>query len=302
MTSKHLLKMSDLSQADILEILALADQMKFNRRHELTHRVLEGKTLGMIFTKASTRTRVSFETGMFQLGGHAINLTSADAQFGRGEPIEDTANVLSRYVDGIMIRTFAQQDADDFARYGSVPVINGLTDLEHPCQILADLMTIREHLGALAGLTVCWVGDGNNVCNSLITGALTCGMKMRVACPVGYDPHPDILNAAQKNPDFVLARDPREAAEGAHAVFTDVFASMGQEKDAQKRLADFAGFQVNMELLALCAENAIVQHCLPAHRGEEITAAAFAAHANEIYDEAENRLHAQKAVMALLMG
>ena len=302
MTGKHLLKMSDLTQADIMEILALADQMKFNQQHKLSHRALEGKALGMIFTKASTRTRVSFETGIFQLGGHAVNLTPADAQFGRGEPIEDTANVLSRYVDGLMIRTFAQQDAEDFAKYGGIPVINGLTDDEHPCQILADLMTIREHLATLAGLTVCWIGDGNNVCCSLISGALTCGMKVRVACPKGYEPRAEILDKAQTNPHFALTRDPREAAEGANVVFTDVFASMGQEEDAQKRLADFAGYQVNGELLSLCAKNVIVQHCLPAHRGEEITAEAFAAHAKEIYDEAENRLHAQKAVMALLMG
>ncbi len=302
MNTKHLLRMSDLTKSDIDEILALADKLKFNQKHGISHPLLEGKTLGMIFTKSSTRTRVSFETGMFQLGGHAINLTSADAQFGRGESIEDTAKVLSRYVDGIMIRTFAQQDVDDFAQYGSVPVINGLTDYAHPCQILADLMTIRERYKTLAGLTVCWVGDGNNVCNSLIAGALTCGTKVRVACPEGYDPHPDVLANAQANPDFALTRDPREAAEGANVIFTDVFASMGQEAESKKRLADFAGYQVNTELLSLSAEDVMVQHCLPAHRGEEITAEAFAAHATEIYDEAENRLHAQKAVMALLMG
>ncbi|MCL1806814.1 MAG: ornithine carbamoyltransferase [Oscillospiraceae bacterium] len=302
MKAKHLLKMSDLDQADILEILALADQMKYNRQNGIPHRLLEGKTLGMIFSKASTRTRVSFETGVFQLGGHAVNLTPADAQFGRGEPIEDTANVLSRYVDGIMIRTFAQKDVEDFAKFGSVPVINGLTDDEHPCQILADLMTIREHLATLAGLTVCWLGDGNNVCASLISGALTCGMKMRVACPKGYEPSAEVLGWAQKNPDFALLRDPREAAEDAHVVFTDVFTSMGQEDEMPKRLKDFEGYQVNTELLSLCAKNVMVQHCLPAHRGEEITAEAFAAHAKEIYDEAENRLHAQKAVMVLLMG
>jgi ornithine carbamoyltransferase len=302
MTGKHLLKMSDLTRDDILEILALADQMKFELKRGLTRCALEGKVLGMIFTKASTRTRVSFETGMFQLGGHAINLTPADAQFGRGEPAEDTANVLSRYVNGVMIRTFAQKDVEDFAKYGSVPVINGLTDDEHPCQILADLMTIREHLATLAGLTVCWVGDGNNVCASLISGALTCGMKVRVACPEGYEPRTEVLEAARKNPGFALLRDPREAAEGANAIFTDVFTSMGQEGDAARRLKDFEGYQVNMELLKLCADNAIVQHCLPAHRGEEITAEAFAAHAKAIYDEAENRLHVQKAVMALLMG
>jgi ornithine carbamoyltransferase len=294
--------MSDLTQDDIMEILALADQMKFNQQHGISHRVLEGKVLAMIFTKASTRTRVSFETGMFQLGGHAINLTPADSQLGRGEPIEDTAGVLSRYANGAMIRTFAQKDVEDFAEFGTIPVINGLTDDEHPCQILADLMTIREHLATLAGLTVCWVGDGNNVCNSLITAALTCDMKIRVACPEGYEPSAEILQKAEKNPDFTLLRDPREAAEGANAVFTDVFASMGQEEDAKKRLKDFEGYQVNTDLLSLCAENVVVQHCLPAHRGEEITAEAFAAHAKQIYDEAENRLHVQKAVMALLMG
>jgi ornithine carbamoyltransferase len=302
MTVKHILKMSDLTQDDIMEILALADQMKFEQKRRLIRRALEGKVLGMIFTKASTRTRVSFETGIFQLGGHAINLTPADAQFGRGEPVEDTANVLSRYVDGVMIRTFAQKDVEDFARFGSIPVINGLTDEEHPCQILADLMTVREHLATLAGLTVCWVGDGNNVCASLISGALTCGMKIRVACPEGYEPRDGILKRATGDPNFALMRDPREAAEGANAVFTDVYASMGQEGDAAKRRRDFEGYQVNMELLKLCAPNVIVQHCLPAHRGEEITAEAFSAHAKAIYDEAENRLHVQKAVMQLLMG
>jgi ornithine carbamoyltransferase len=294
--------MSDLTQADIMEILALADQMKYNRAHDIPHRVLEGKTLAMIFTKSSTRTRVSFETGMFQLGGHAINLTSGDAQFGRGEPIEDTAGVLSRYVDGIMIRTFAQKDAEDFAKYGSVPVINGLTDDEHPCQILADLMTVREHLAGLAGLTVCWIGDGNNVCNSLISAALTCGMKIRVSTPEGYEPRQEVLDAAKDNPGFSLIRDPRQAAEGCNAVFTDVFTSMGQEAETQKRLRDFAGYQINSELLDLCDKHVVVQHCLPAHRGEEITAEAFAAHSKAIYDEAENRLHVQKAVLALLMG
>ena len=302
MTQKHLLKLSDLTPEDFSEILALGDQMKFNQRHGLEHRALEGKTLCMIFTKASTRTRVSFETGIAQLGGSAVVLSASESQLGRGEPIEDTARVLSRYVDGIMIRTFAQDDVEKLAGHGSVPVINGLTDFAHPCQILADFMTIREHLSTLSSLTAAWVGDGNNVCNSLIAGALTCGMKLRVACPEGYGPDAGVLAAARKNPDFVLTRDPREAAEKADVLFTDVFASMGQEAESQARRKAFEGFQVNGALLKLAAPHCMVQHCLPAHRGEEITAEVFEAHAGEIFDEAENRLHAQKAVMAMVMG
>lgn len=302
MKTKHLLKMADLSVEDIREILALADQLKYNQKHGVEHPHLRGKTLGMIFAKASTRTRVSFETGMFQLGGHALFLSGADSQLGRGEPIRDTARVLSRYVDGIMIRTFRQSDVEELAQYATVPVINGLTDYAHPCQILADLMTIREHQTTLGGLKVCWIGDGNNVANSLIVGALTCGMTVYAACPKGYEPDGSVLRfAAAYGERFVLTTDVRVAAEDADVVFTDVFTSMGQEAESEARLRAFAGYQVNAELLRLCRPTVMLQHCLPAHRGEEITEEVFEAHAAEIFDEAENRLHVQKAVMTLLM-
>ena len=301
---KDLLKLLDLTKADIVKILDTADQMKYNQKHGLTHHYLEGKTLAMIFEKNSTRTRVSFETGMFQLGGHALFLSGKESQIGRGEPIEDTARVLSRYCDGIMIRTFGQAEVETLARYASIPVINGLTDFAHPCQVLADLMTIREHKSRLEGLKLCYIGDGNNMANSLIVGGLKVGMEVSVACPEGYDPDPQVLEFAQNcGGKFTLCRDPKEAAAGADAVFTDVWASMGQEGEAQKRRAVFEGiYQVNDQLMAVANPGCMVQHCLPAHRGEEITAEVFEAHAGEIFDEAENRLHAQKAVMFLLMG
>ena len=300
---KDLLKLLDLSKEDIVKILDTADQMKYDQKHGLTHRYLEGKTLAMIFEKNSTRTRVSFETGMFQLGGHALFLSGKESQIGRGEPIEDTARVLSRYCDGIMIRTFGQAEVETLAKYASIPVINGLTDFCHPCQVLADLMTIREHKSRLEGLKMCYVGDGNNMANSLIAGGLKVGMEVSVACPEGYDPDPQVLEFAKSYGDkFTLCRDPKEAAAGADALFTDVWASMGQEDEAQKRRAVFEGiYQINDELMAVANPGAMVQHCLPAHRGEEITAEVFEAHAGEIFDEAENRLHAQKAVMYLLM-
>ena len=300
---KDLLKLLDLTKADIVKILDTADQMKYNQKHGLTHHYLEGKTLAMIFEKNSTRTRVSFETGMFQLGGHALFLSGKESQIGRGEPIEDTARVLSRYCDGIMIRTFGQAEVETLAKYSSIPVINGLTDFAHPCQVLADLMTIREHKSRLEGLKLCYVGDGNNMANSLIVGGLKVGMTVSVACPEGYDPDPKVLEFAQTYGDkFTLCRDPKEAAAGADALFTDVWASMGQEGEAAKRRAVFEGvYQINDELMAVANPGAMVQHCLPAHRGEEITAEVFEAHAQEIFDEAENRLHAQKAVMYLLM-
>ena len=300
---KDLLKLLDLSKEDIVKILDTADQMKYDQKHGLTHRYLEGKTLAMIFEKNSTRTRVSFETGMFQLGGHALFLSGKESQSGRGEPIEDTARVLSRYCDGIMIRTFGQAEVETLAKYASIPVINGLTDFAHPCQVLADLMTIREHKSRLEGLKMCYVGDGNNMANSLIAGGLKVGMEVSVACPEGYDPDPQVLEFAKSYGDkFTLCRDPKEAAAGADALFTDVWASMGQEDEAQKRRAVFEGiYQINDELMAVANPGAMVQHCLPAHRGEEITAEVFEAHAGEIFDEAENRLHAQKAVMYLLM-
>jgi ornithine carbamoyltransferase len=257
----------------------------------------------MIFQKASTRTRVSFETGIYQLGGQPLFLTANDLQIGRGEPVEDTARVLSRYVHGIMIRTFAQKEVEDLAKWGSIPVINGLTDFAHPCQILADLMTMRERLSALEGVKLAFIGDGNNVCNSMIVGALKCGMQVSVAAPVGYDPAPEVLDFAKEHAEsFKLLRVPQEAIEGADVVVTDVWASMGQEKEAQERKNAFAGYTVDAEMMSLASPKAIVQHCLPAHKGEEISYEVFEAHAEEIFDEAENRLHAQKAVMAMLMG
>jgi len=294
--------MSDLSKLDILAILDLADSMKSAQKAGNPSTPLKGKTLAMIFQKASTRTRVSFETGMYQLGGQALFLSASDLQMGRGEPIEDTARVLGRYVDGIMIRTFAQSDVDELAKWSGIPVINGLTDYDHPCQILADLMTIREHKGKLEGLKLCYVGDGNNVCNSLVVGCLTVGMKVSVAVPKGHEPHADVLAFAKAFGDaFELIADPAHAAKGADVLVTDVWASMGQEAEAAARMKVFANYQINAELMAVANPDAIVLHCLPAHRGEEITADVFEAHANVIFDEAENRLHAQKAVMAILM-
>ena len=301
---KDLLKLLDLSREDITQILDTADQMKYSQKHGIAHDYLKGKTLAMIFEKNSTRTRVSFEVGMYQLGGHALFLSGKDSQIGRGEPVEDTARVLSRYCDGIMIRTYAQREVEDLARYASIPVINGLTDFCHPCQVLADLMTVREHKAILEGLKMCYIGDGNNMANSLIVGGLKCGMEVSVACPEGYDPDQRVLDFAKSDPSykFSLVRTPQEAAVGADVVFTDVWASMGQEQEKAIREKAFAGYQVNEELMALTNPECMVQHCLPAHRGEEITAEVFEAHANEIFDEAENRLHAQKAVMYLLMG
>ena len=290
-----------MSREEIYTILNTADQMKYNRSHGIVHNELAGKTLAMIFEKNSTRTRVSFETGMYQLGGHALFLSGKESQIGRGEPIEDTARVLARYCDGIMIRTYNQTEVETLAQYAGIPVINGLTDFAHPCQVLADLMTIRERLARLEGVRLCFVGDGNNMANSLIVGGLKCGMEVRAACPEGYDPHPTVLEFARANGNFALCRDPKEAAAGADVIITDVWASMGQEEERERRARAFRGFQVNGELMALAQPNAVVQHCLPAHRGEEITAEVFEAHADEIFDEAENRLHAQKAVMYLLM-
>lgn len=298
----HLLKMLDLSTEEIMEILNLADQLKYERKHNIEHHLLKGKSLGMIFQKASTRTRVSFETGMYQLGGNALFLSSHDLQIGRGEPVQDTARVLSRYLDGIMIRTFEQKEVEDLAKYGSIPVINGLTDFCHPCQILADLMTIREFKGQFDGLKMCFIGDGNNMANSLIVGGLKVGMKVSVACPEGYHPDKQVLDFANKYEGFELTDSPVKAAAGADVVITDVWASMGQEGEAEKRKIAFKGYQINDEIVAAANPDAMVQHCLPAHREEEITEKVFEAHANEIFEEAENRLHAQKAVMVKLMG
>ena len=298
---KHLLKLQDLSRQEITEILDLADQLKYEKKNGISHPHLAGKTLGMIFQKSSTRTRVSFEAGMYQLGGSALFLSPRDLQIGRGEPIQDTARVLSRYLDGIMIRTFDQAEVEALAEYGTIPVINGLTDYCHPCQVLADLMTMREYKGKLEGLKFCFIGDGNNMANSLIVGCIIMGIKVAIACPKEYQPDPEIMAWAKENGDFLCTEDVMKAARDADALYTDVWASMGQEEEAQKRRAAFAGFQVNDALMSLANPGAMVQHCLPAHREEEITAKVFEAHADEIFDEAENRLHAQKAVMYLLM-
>ena len=300
---KDLLKLLDLSTQDIHEILDMADQMKYSQKHHIPHSYLEGKTLAMIFEKNSTRTRVSFEVGMYQLGGHALFLSGKESQIGRGEPVEDTARVLSRYCDGIMIRTFAQKEVEALARHASIPVINGLTDFCHPCQVLADLMTVRERLTRLEGLKLAFVGDGNNMANSLIVGGLKCGMDVSVACPEGYDPDQQVLDfaASVTGSRFELVRTPAQAVKDADVVVTDVWASMGQEEERQQRAKAFAGYCVDNELLKHAKPGCMVQHCLPAHRGEEISAEVFEAHADEIFEEAENRLHAQKAVMYLLM-
>lgn len=297
----HLLKLSDLSTEEIIGLLNLADQLKYEKKNGIDHAILKGKTLGMIFEKSSTRTRVSFEVGMYQLGGNALFLSSNDLQIGRGEPVKDTARVLSRYLDGIMIRTFEQAEVEALAEYGSIPIINGLTDYAHPCQVLADLLTIRERKGKLQGLKLCFIGDGNNMANSLIVGCIKCGMSAAIACPDGYQPDKDIMAWAKENGDFTCTPNIEEAVSGADVVYTDVWASMGQEGEAEERKKVFASFQVNEKFMALANEGAMVLHCLPAHRGEEITAETFEKHADEIFDEAENRLHAQKAVLVELM-
>ena len=299
---KHLLSMLSLSTEEITDILNLADQLKYENKNGIKHHRLAGQTLGMIFQKSSTRTRVSFETGMYQLGGQALFLSNRDLQIGRGEPIQDTARVLSRYLDGIMIRTFEQSEVENLAKYGSIPIINGLTDFCHPCQVLADLMTVREYKGHLDGLKMTYIGDGNNMANSLIVGGLKMGMDVTIACPENYDPDQKVLDFAKDYKGFGLYRDPVEACAGADVIFTDVWASMGQEDEANARKQIFQGiYQINDKLLAAANPGCMVQHCLPAHRGEEITEEIFEAHANEIFDEAENRLHAQKAVMVALM-
>ncbi|WP_418329232.1 ornithine carbamoyltransferase [Ruminococcus sp.] len=300
---KHLLKMLDLSKEEILDILNLADQLKYENKNGIEHHILKGKTLGMIFQKSSTRTRVSFETGMYQLGGQALFLSNRDLQIGRGEPVQDTARVLSRYLDGIMIRTFEQKEVEDLAKYGSIPVINGLTDFCHPCQVLADLMTIREFKGRFEGLKMCYIGDGNNMANSLIVGGLKVGMEVSIACPKDYQPASEVLEFAKGYGDkFSMTDVPLEAAKDADVLFTDVWTSMGEEAETEKRKIAFKGYQINDDIMAVAKADAMVQHCLPAHREEEITEKVFEAHANEIFEEAENRLHAQKAVMVKVMG
>ena len=299
---KHLLKLSDLTPEEITEILNLADQLKYESKNGIEHHRLKGKKLGMIFQKSSTRTRVSFEAGMYDLGGTALFLSSNDLQIGRGEPVQDTARVLSRYLDGIMIRTYKQSEVEDLAKYGSIPIINGLTDYCHPCQVLADLMTIREYKGVIAGNKLCYIGDGNNMANSLIVGCIKMGMAVSVACPEGYEPDADIMKWAAENGDFVCTTDVKAAAADADVLYTDVWASMGQEGEAAERKKIFAGYQINSDVMAVAKSDAMVMHCLPAHRGEEITEDVLEAHANDIFDEAENRLHAQKAVLCLVMA
>lgn len=301
---KHLLKMSDLTPDEVAHILDVADELKAQQKAGGTEPLLKGKSVALMFSKNSTRTRTSFEVGVYQLGGLGNYMNAAtELQSGRGEPLKDTARVLGRYYDCVVWRTYRQSDLEEFAEFAGVPVINGLTDYAHPCQVLADLMTIRERKARLEGLKMCFIGDGNNMVNSLIVGCLKVGMEVSVACPEGYDPHPDVLAFAREaGHGFSLVRDPLEAAAGVDVVFTDVWASMGQEEEKAIREKAFAGYQINRELMAETNPGCMVQHCLPAHRGEEITADVFEEHAEEIFDEAENRLHAQKAVMYLLMG
>ncbi len=295
---KHLLKLSDWSTQEILDCLDLADTLKAERKAGIKHPILEGKTLGMIFQKSSTRTRVSFEVGMYDLGGTPLFLSSKDLQIGRGEPVQDTARVLSRFLDGIMIRTFDQQEVEDLAKFGSIPIINGLTDYCHPCQVLADLQTIREYKGKdLAGKKLCYIGDGNNMANSLIVGCIKVGMKVAIACPKGYEPDDGVVAWAKENGDLLVTEDILEAAKGADVLYTDVWASMGQESESAKRQRIFKNYQINDSAVEVANEGVMVLHCLPAHRGEEITDKVLEEHAAEIFDEAENRLHAQKAVL-----
>ena len=299
MPKRDFLAIRDLSREDITKLFDLAARMKSGAYRD---KPLAGKTLAMIFTKSSTRTRVSFEVGTCQLGGHALFLSSRDIQIGRGEPIKDTARVLSRYVDGIMIRTFAHADVEELARYASVPVINGLTDLLHPCQVLTDLFTMREHIGGWEGKTVAWIGDGNNMANSWLNAAGVLGFALQLACPKGYEPDADALAFAKAHAKITLTTDVATAIKGAHAVNTDVWASMGQEEEAAKRARAFKGYQVSREMMALAAPDAIFLHCLPAHRGEEVTEEVFEGPQSRVFDQAENRLHVQKAIMATLMG
>jgi ornithine carbamoyltransferase len=303
---RHLLSPQDLSPPEIMAVLDKADELKRKLRRGEPHELLKGKTLGMIFAKPSTRTRVSFETAMTQLGGHAIYMGVGDLQLGRGETIADTARTLSRYVDAVMARLFKHEDIVELARNSSVPVINGLTDLLHPCQTLADLQTIREKKGMLKGLKLAWVGDGNNVCNSLLLGCTLVGMNISVACPEGYEPPAEIVgqagtNAKRSGAELEIINDPKEAVKGADVVYTDVFVSMGQEAERERRLRDFKGYQVNRELLKRAKKDVIFMHCLPAHRGEEVAAEVIDGPHSVVFDQAENRLHAQKAVLAMVM-
>ncbi|MCG3173103.1 MAG: Ornithine carbamoyltransferase, anabolic [Myxococcota bacterium] len=293
----------DWPRADLDELMVLAERLKARRRAGELFQPLRGKTLGMIFEKSSTRTRVSFEVGMFQLGGHAIMLSSRDTQLGRGEPMQDTARVLSRYVDAVMVRTFSQVRLEELARFSTIPVINGLTDLTHPCQVLADIFTMRERFGRISGLEVAWIGDGNNMCNSWINAAGIWGFRLRIACPPSHQPLARYMETARsRSPGCIeITSDPAAAARGAHVINTDVWASMGQEEEEAVRARDFAGFQVNRELVELADPAAMVMHCLPAHRGQEITEEVLEGPRSAVWDEAENRLHIQKAILVRLI-
>jgi ornithine carbamoyltransferase len=296
---RHFLAIPDFSKAELLAVFDLAARMKSRRYRE---KPLAGKTLGMIFAKSSTRTRVSFEVGAYQLGGHALFLSSRDIQLGRGEPIRDTARVLSRYLDGIMIRTYDHSDVEELARYASIPVINGLTDLLHPCQVMADLLTVRETLGGWDGKVIAWVGDGNNMANSWINAAGSLGFELRLACPKGYEPNAEILQRNRKKARITLTTEPEEAVHGAHVVNTDVWASMGQEEEQAERERAFQGFMVDENLMQAANPKAIFLHCLPAHRSEEVSEAVIEGPQSRVWDQAENRLHVQKAILATLMG
>lgn len=298
----NFLKLSDLSCEEITAVLDLADELKRKKKEKIEHKMLKDKTLGMIFKKSSTRTRVSFEVGMYELGGNAIFLSSDNTQMGRGEPAEDTARVLSRYLDGIMIRTYEQEEVETLAKFASIPIINGLTDLCHPCQVAADLMTIREYKKELNGKKLCYIGDGNNMANSLIVGAVKTGMQISVACPGGYEPDDEIVRWAEQNGSLTLSDDPQKCAKDADVLYTDVWTSMGMESEIKERREILAPYQINDEIMSLAKDDAMVLHCLPAHKEEEITEKVFEEHADEIFEQSENRLHVQKAIMVMLMA
>lgn len=305
--NKDLLSIHDLSVGEVALILDVAAKLKRMQKEGIPHRYLERKTLAMIFSKASTRTRVSFETGFHQLGGHAIYLSDRDSQLGRGEPVRDTARVLSRYVDGIMIRTFSHESVKELAQYASIPVINGLTDLLHPCQALTDMLTMQEHLQVIKGRKFLYIGDGNNMTHSLMFACAKCGVNMVACCPDNHLPNPEIVQQAQEDAkltgcSIVLEGEPQKAAKGADVIYTDTWASMGQEAEHAQRVKELQNYQVNSQLLALARPECIVMHCLPAYRGEEITEEVLEGSHSVVFDEAENRLHVQKAIMALLMS
>jgi ornithine carbamoyltransferase len=303
--ARHFLALHDYTKEELDSLFSLARDLKEKRKKGIEHRLLAGKTLAMIFEKSSTRTRVSFEAGIFQLGGHGLFISTKDSQIGRGEPIKDTARCMARYCDGVMIRTYGQEIAEEFARYSSVPVINGLTDLFHPCQVMADILTVVECRGGYGGLRFAWIGDGNNMANTWIEAAAIFGFDLTLACPQGYEPNRQVWDWAQArtaNGQIVLTEDPAEAARDADVLNTDVWASMGQEKEQDARARAFAGYQLNEVLLEEAKGNCMVLHCLPAHRGEEITEDVIEGPHSAVWDEAENRLHIQKAIMATLMG